>query len=68
VHWSPSHLIGFAGNLLGSSADPKAVAAVFALPLVVRLWILTEVITEEIMFRGYFWSYPVSVDGIGLGD
>ncbi len=47
-------LIGFAGNLLGSLPNQKVFAGLYALPLVVRLWIVTQVICEEIMFRGDF--------------
>jgi len=48
------YLIGFAGNRLGSLSNPKVFPVLYALPWVVRLWMLSEVICEEIMFRGYF--------------
>jgi membrane protease YdiL (CAAX protease family) len=47
-------LIGYAGNRLGSLPNPKVFPAIYALPWLVRLWMLSEVICEEIMFRGYF--------------
>jgi uncharacterized protein len=48
------HLIGFVGNSLGSFANPKMFPALYALPWVVRLWLLSVSVCEEIMFRGYF--------------
>lgn len=48
------HLIGFVGNQLGSIPNPKFGAALFALPWIARLWMLSGVICEEITFRGYF--------------
>jgi uncharacterized protein len=47
-------LIGYAGNRLGSLPNPKVFPAIYALPWLARLWMLSEVICEEIMFRGYF--------------
>ena len=48
------YLIGLAGNSLGSFSNPKAFPIFYALPWVVRLWMLSVLICEEIMFRGYF--------------
>ena len=48
------YLIGFIGNSLGSIPNPKAFPIFYALPWVVRLWMLSVLVCEEIMFRGYF--------------
>jgi uncharacterized protein len=48
------YLIGFAGNSLGSVPNPKAFPIFYALPWVVRVWMLSVLVCEEIMFRGYF--------------
>jgi uncharacterized protein len=48
------YLIGFVGNSLGSASNPKAFPIFYALPRLVRLWMLSVLVCEEIMFRGYF--------------
>jgi membrane protease YdiL (CAAX protease family) len=48
------YLIGFTGNSLGSVSNPKAFPIFYALPWIVRLWMLSVLVCEEIMFRGYF--------------
>jgi membrane protease YdiL (CAAX protease family) len=48
------YLIGFTGNSLGSASNPKAFLIIYALPWVVRLWMVSVLVCEEIMFRGYF--------------
>jgi uncharacterized protein len=48
------YLISFIGNSLGSVPNPKAFPIFYALPWVIRLWMLSVVVCEEIMFRGYF--------------
>jgi membrane protease YdiL (CAAX protease family) len=48
------YLIAYTGNLLGSLPNPRAFFALYALPWMLRLWLLSIVVCEEIMFRGYF--------------
>ena len=47
------YLIAFVGNMLGSLANPKAFLTLYALPLPARLSLLSELVCEEVMFRGY---------------
>ena len=48
------YLIGLAGNSLGYHSNPKVFPILYALPWMVRLWLLSVSVCEEIMFRGYF--------------
>jgi membrane protease YdiL (CAAX protease family) len=48
------YLIGFVGNSLGSLPNPKMFPVLYALPLGVRVLLLSVSLCEEIMFRGYF--------------
>jgi hypothetical protein len=48
------YLAGFVGNSIGSIPNPKTDAALYALPWAARIWILSLVIWEEIMFSWLF--------------
>ena len=47
------YLVGHLGNWLGSLPNPLMGAITYALPLAVRLFAVSGVVCEEIMFRGY---------------